>query len=105
MNGNGGRSFGAFGGSAKARVPANASRVWESDALLQIGRLATFEVALSDSSVSRQHAELAATNQGWVVRDLGSTNGTFLNGARVGRAEQSVRTGDILQFGDITMIV
>ncbi len=40
-----------------------------------------------------------------MVRDLGSTNGTFLNGARIGRAEQGLRKGDILQFGEITVIV
>jgi HD-GYP domain-containing protein (c-di-GMP phosphodiesterase class II) len=80
-------------------------RVWEGDALLHVGRLPTFEVTVKDASVSRQHAELEFTAQGWVVRDLGSTNGTFLNGARVARAEQKVRKGDILQFGDITMIV
>src|SRR5260370_22669436 len=40
-----------------------------------------------------------------MVRDLGSTNGTFLNGARIGRAEQGLRKGDILQFGEIAVIV
>jgi len=80
-------------------------RIWQSDRLLQVGRLPASEVVLDDSSVSRQHAEVALTSKGWVVRDLGSTNGTFLNGTRVGRAEQNVRKGDILQFGDITTIV
>jgi HD-GYP domain-containing protein (c-di-GMP phosphodiesterase class II) len=80
-------------------------RVWESDQLLHVGRLPTYEIALTDASVSRQHAEVAFTNLGWVVRDLGSTNGTFLNGVRIGRAEQALRKGDIIQFGDITMIV
>jgi len=80
-------------------------RTWQSERLLQVGRLATSEVAFDDGSVSRQHAEVAFTSKGWVVRDLGSTNGTFLNGTRIGRAEQNVRKGDILQFGDITMIV
>ena len=80
-------------------------RTWEADALLQVGRLPTCAVVLDDSSVSRQHADIAFTPKGWVVRDLGSKNGTFLNGTRIGRAEQNVRKGDILQFGDITLIV
>jgi HD-GYP domain-containing protein (c-di-GMP phosphodiesterase class II) len=80
-------------------------RLWESDLLLQVGRLTTSDVVIDDSSVSRQHAELAITSQGWAVRDLGSTNGTFLNGKRIGRAEQALHCGDILQFGHVSMIV
>jgi pSer/pThr/pTyr-binding forkhead associated (FHA) protein len=84
---------------------AQEGRTWQSDRLLQVGRLPNFEVALDDGSVSRQHAEVAFTSKGWVVRDLGSTNGTFLNGGRVGRAEHNIRKGDIIQFGDVAMIV
>jgi HD-GYP domain-containing protein (c-di-GMP phosphodiesterase class II) len=84
---------------------AQEGRTWQSDRLLQVGRLPASEVSLDDASVSRQHAEVAFTSKGWVVRDLGSTNGTFLNGARIGRAEHNVRKGDIIQFGDIAMIV
>ena len=49
-----------------------------------IGRLDPLEIVLDDSSVSRYHAEVRATDRGWRVRDLGSTNGTRLNGVRLG---------------------
>jgi HD-GYP domain-containing protein (c-di-GMP phosphodiesterase class II) len=91
--------------SLRSLAGVQEGRTWQSEVLLRVGRLPTCAVVLDDTSVSRQHAEVAFTRKGWVVRDLGSKNGTFLNGTRIGRAEQYVRRGDILQFGDITLIV
>ncbi len=81
-------------------------RVWESDNLLRAGRLASLEIVLDDSSVSRRHAEVRlATDGQWLVRDLESTNGTYVNGARLSVAEQALRPRDVVQFGKVAMLV
>jgi putative nucleotidyltransferase with HDIG domain len=79
--------------------------VWESTTRLRIGRLETLEISIDDSSVSRQHAEVFAANRGWRVRDLKSTNGTFLNGSRLASADWPLRPHDIIKCGNITLVV
>jgi hypothetical protein len=64
---------------------------------LVIGRDSDCDVALSDDSVSRRHARLVSRDGAWIIQDLGSTNGTLLNGEPVGRCE--LRPGDRLQLG------
>ena len=80
-------------------------RLWEAECLLRIGRLEKLEVVLKDASVSRQHAEVVWGEQGWVVRDLGSANGTYRNGERVGRGDCPLRRGDVLQCGTVQFVV
>ena len=74
-------------------------QVWESQTLLRIGRSETLEIALDDTSVSRKHAEIRASDKGWLLRDLDSTNGTFVNGTRVPEGECRLQARDIIQFG------
>ena len=58
-----------------------------------------------DPSVSRRHAEIRHSNDGWAVVDLASSNGTFLNEARVGRTPQRLRQGDIVRCGEVRIKV
>ena len=64
---------------------------------LLLGRDRRCDVVLCDLSVSRRHARLVFRNERWVLQDLASTNGTLVNGRRVGRCE--LRPGDQLLIG------
>jgi predicted component of type VI protein secretion system len=64
-----------------------------------LGRDLDSDVALSaDSAVSRVHAMLERVGSGWCVRDLGSANGTIVNGKRIS-AEHRLRAGDEIRVG------
>ncbi|WP_338866826.1 FHA domain-containing protein [Myxococcus stipitatus] len=68
-----------------------------------VGRLPPAGIVLEDDSVSRKHAELEATGAGVVVRDLGSANGTLLNGDPLGPEAVELQPGDQLQFGVVEL--
>ncbi len=89
----------------EAISPEFAGQSWTSLSLLRVGRVIGLEVSLDHSSVSRHHAEVAPNEGVWGVRNLGSTNGTLLNGVRIGQAGRELRSGDIVQFGAIGMTV
>jgi hypothetical protein len=67
-----------------------------------IGRMPECEVVLSDPNVSRRHAEVLRINEAFMVRDLGSTNGTKLNGAPI--REGYLTTGDNITVGSTTLV-
>ena len=69
-----------------------------------IGRTRDCDLCLTDLSVSRLHAELVRGRDGWLLNDLGSHNGTRLNGWLV-RETVSVRAGDRLEFGSAAFVV
>lgn len=69
-----------------------------------IGRDSGCDMVLPDPTVSRWHAGLRREPGGWLLDDLGSTNGTLLNGWRV-RAWVPVRDGDLVSFGAVTFVV
>ena len=70
---------------------------------LTVGRALTNDVALLDPTVSRRHASLVVDESGIDLSDLGSSNGTFVNGERVERARLSA--GDVLTFGKLSFNV
>lgn len=63
-----------------------------------IGRDARCDVMLTDTAASRNHCQLRRNPSGWVVQDLGSTNGTFVNGQRISGV-YPVRPGDVIGVG------
>ena len=67
-----------------------------------IGRLGTCRVIISDTNTSRQHAEIKRAGSGFAINDLGSTNGTFVNGERV-LADRRLADGDIITVGAVSL--
>ncbi len=63
----------------------------------QVGRNPDCDLALSDPTVSRRHARLTWDGDSLIIEDAGSSNGSFLNGARVEKAR--LKPGDSLRFG------
>lgn len=68
-----------------------------------IGRDASCDLAIPDMTVSRRHAQLERTRDGWLITDLESTNGTRVNGWRV-RGKVPVRAGDVVSFGTLETV-
>jgi pSer/pThr/pTyr-binding forkhead associated (FHA) protein len=73
------------------------------DKEFSIGRDASCDLAIADMTVSRRHATLERTSDGWLLSDLESTNGTRVNGWRV-RGKVVVRPGDLICFGNLVAI-
>lgn len=70
-----------------------------------VGRTPPAVVLLEDDSISRKHAELERTSRGAVMlRDLGSANGTLLNGERLGQEPVQLSPGDVIQFGMVEVV-
>ena len=77
------------------RLPLN-------EAPLDIGRGKDRDLVLDSAAVSRQHARLEARGGSVVLQDLGSSNGTLLNGQRIGRPE-AVHEGDEIRIADFVL--
>ncbi len=69
--------------------------------VVSVGRQNDCTIVLADPNVSRHHAEIRPYGDGYVVIDLGSTNGTKVNDVRV--AEHQLRDGDEVRFGNTVM--
>ncbi len=84
----------------RPRIPALALPRTDG-ARLTIGRAPSCDCLVPEECVSRRHAELRREGERWLLRDLGSRNGTRVNGMRV-IEEVEVRPGDRLTLGEAT---
>ena len=64
-----------------------------------VGRHHSSDVVIDDPSVSRRHAEITYSGDGYFVSDLGSKNGTFVNQDNIGNSQHSLVDGDEITFG------
>lgn len=69
-----------------------------------IGRDLSNDIVINDPEISRRHARLFTQNNSYVVEDLGSTNGTFVNGQRL-VGPNILRPGDVITFGERLSLV
>lgn len=79
-----------------------ADTFWLAEGRATIGRLDSNEISVPDPGLSRHHAEINVGNGRFLLTDLGSTNGTFVNGKRV--AETELKNGAKITAGDITLV-
>jgi hypothetical protein len=93
-----GRARTREGPAQELRLPDTPRRI-----ALSLGRDGDCDFIVDESTVSRRHAILRRTPEGWEVSDAGSTNGTRLNGWRVDRA--ALRPGDELRLGLARLVV
>jgi hypothetical protein len=92
---------GEGGSGAGSIVLPNGERFALTESIITIGRHPDSNLVLADPNVSRNHAEIRPQGEQFVVVDLGSTNGTRVNGVRVD--SQVLRDGDEVSFGNTRM--
>lgn len=82
---------------------AQPGRHWSLGASSLVGRGTGADVTLEDSLVSREHVTISRDEAGWMVRDLGSRNGTFVNGRKVD--VERLRYGDRIAVGQTVLLL
>lgn len=93
---------GSGGSGAGSLVLPNNERVVLGDLPLLIGRQSDCDIVVNDANVSRRHAEIRPHGDGFLLVDLGSTNGSRVNGMSV--RDRELRDGDELQFGSTRLV-
>lgn len=88
----------AGGLGAGSLVLPSGERVPLGEHVTTVGRLPESTISINDTNVSRNHAEIRTGSAAYVAVDLGSTNGTMVNGVRI-VGEQRLNDGDIISFG------
>ncbi|MDZ7676240.1 MAG: DUF3662 and FHA domain-containing protein [Acidimicrobiales bacterium] len=88
------------GAGAGSLVLPNGERFVLGEGIVTIGRIPDSVITLEDPNVSRNHAEIRPSGDGFVLADVGSTNGTKINGVKV--SERVLQDGDEMTFGSTT---
>lgn len=70
--------------------------------IFNIGRKSNNDMVISDMRVSRQHAQLRKTSEGFLIFDVGSTGGTFINGERI--TSKILKSGDVIGLAGFSMV-
>lgn len=83
----------------------NGNSIPLSGAMVVLGRAPLNDVVVDERGVSRQHAGIRGDLEGFWIADLGSRNGTFVNGEKVGAEPRLLRNFDRIELGGIDMAV
>ncbi len=79
---------------SRRSFPLNSSEV-------QIGRSSKNDISFTEKSVSRKHCKLSQNGENWLIEDLSSTNGTYVNGAKV--EKEKLKGGEKIKLGRLEL--
>ena len=81
--------------------PEEGKMIFLSGGVTKFGRDSTNEVVVNDQGVSREHAAIRGDADGYWISDLGSRNGTYVNGERLGPEPHKLQNKDVIQLGGV----
>ena len=90
------------GARAGALVLPGGERIALGQQVVSVGRLPECTIPVPDANVSRRHCEIRPQGSAFVVADLGSTNGTKVNGVRI-QGERALADGDVVSVGSLSL--